>query len=180
VRTIAIYIIFAILSTVVFAKRSWISGLGLASAAWFIYFPDAIFHSDMPRNEYLYLSVVSLATASFILLKRKTFNIPWKNWWILLACYMLLVMVLPWVLLREVSLYHAALYPTVFLLLFAAANSVKKWQAIFWSIAWLIVFNILTNYVGIPGWPWEAPRMYLESSKNVLFNLLKSCTFLCP
>ena len=169
--TTIVYILFAVLSTLVFAKRPWISGLGLASAAWFIYFPDAIFQSDMPRSENLVLSAVSLATAVFIFLKSKKIKISWRNWWVRLVCYTILVMLLPWVLFGKISLYHAVLYPSVFLLIFSVAGCIKKWQAIFWSITWLIGFNILTNYVGVPGWPWEAPRMYLEGSKNVIFNL---------
>ena len=169
--TIIVYILFAGLSILVFAKRPWISGLGLASAAWFIYFPDAIFQSDMPRSENLVLSAVSFATTLFIFLKNKKIRMRWRNWWVRLVCYTILVMLLPWVLFGKISLYHAVLYPSVFLLIFSVANCINRWEAIFSSITWLIVFNILTNYVGVPGWPWEAPRMYLEGSKHVIFNL---------
>lgn len=171
-NTLVVYILFSIGSLFVLSRRPWVSGLGLASAAWFIYFPDAIYHSYASRNENIVLSIIALyTTLLLIFLKRKRIRIEWRNWWVRLVCYMILVMILPWMLLKELSMYNAVLYPTIFLFVFVVTLHVRKWQAIFWAISWLISFNIVTNYVGVPGWPWEAPIMYIENPKNILFNL---------
>lgn len=178
-QTNVVYIIFALLSLLVLAKRPLLSGLGLAAAAWFVYFPDTIFHSDMSRDENLKVAGLSVGVTLILCLyklknnKLRFFWLKrfWGNWWVRFFCYVLLVMILPRAFFRQLSLYHAALYPAIFILISVAASCVQKWQAIFWSITWFIIFNILTNYVGIPQWPWEAPTMYIAARKNVIFNL---------
>lgn len=171
-QTTIVYIIFAIGSLFVLSRRSWLSGLGLACAAWIIYFPDAIYHSGASRNENIVLgAIVFFTTLLLIFLRGEKIRIVWRNWWVRLVCYIIIVMIVPWTLLGALSLYSAVLYPMIFLFLFVAASFVKKWQAIFWAISWLIIFNIATNYVGVPGWPWEVPLILFKASKNIKFNL---------